>query len=157
MATHATDERDYVYAIALRIVRDSADAEDVAQEALLLAYRYRASFRGDSSYRSWLYRIATTTAFGWLRRRKRSRLEPSGQLDQFADPTPSAEGLVAGAEMQELVQRALAELEPLYRDVLIARVDASAPEVAAELGISVANVKIRTHRGRKQLRERLAA
>jgi DNA-directed RNA polymerase specialized sigma24 family protein len=55
------------------------------------------------------------------------------------------------------VHRALDELAPLYRDVLLARFDATAPEVAAELGISVANVKIRTHRAWKQLRDRLAA
>jgi RNA polymerase sigma factor (sigma-70 family) len=81
MVTFASDDRDFVCAIALRIVRDPADAEDVAQDALLRAYRYRTSFRGDSRYRSWLYRIATTTALGLLRRRKRAGLEPIERVD----------------------------------------------------------------------------
>lgn len=157
MVTFATDDRDFVCAIALRIVRDPTDAEDVAQEAMLLAYRYRASFRGDSSYRSWLYRIATTTALGFLRRRKRARLESIDRAGDLVDPAPSSEGLLASAEIGELVHRALDELAPLYREVLLARFDATATEVATELGISVANVKIRTHRAWKQLREKVAA
>ena len=61
-------ERRFVYAVARRIVRDDADADDVAQDALLLAHRYLGAFRGDAGFRTWLYRIATTTALGHLRR-----------------------------------------------------------------------------------------
>jgi RNA polymerase sigma-70 factor (ECF subfamily) len=123
----------------------------------LLAYRYRASFRGDAHYRTWLYRIAATTALGYLRRTKRAGLRRAANDDvatlQIADPASSPEEVMAGAESRERVRGALAKLEPKYRDVLLARADRSEIETAAELGISVANVKIRAHRARKQLRD----
>src|SRR6185436_9013360 len=67
------EARSFVQAIVRRFVRDAEAAADVAQDALLLAHRHRASFRGDSSYRTWLYRIAAMTALGHLRKRRRSR------------------------------------------------------------------------------------
>jgi RNA polymerase sigma-70 factor, ECF subfamily len=146
------EERRFVYAVARRIVQDDDDAEDVAQDALLLAHRNLASFRGESRFRTWLYRIATTTALGHLRRSKRARFHvPVSEL-QLVDPGKSAEQTVADAEVDELVRDAVAELEPPYRDVLLARADASEAEAAERLGITVANVKVRAHRARNQLR-----
>lgn len=158
-----TDElRGFVFAVARRIVRDDDDAADVTQDALLLAHRHRDAFRGDSSYRTWLYRIATTTALGHLRRRKRTREqlvlgdEPVGVAEP--DPAPSPEDQAATHEVAELVRRAIDGLDDKYRDVLLARADdASESEVAVRLGVTIANVKIRTHRARRQLRDALAA
>jgi RNA polymerase sigma factor (sigma-70 family) len=76
-------------------------------------------------------------------------------LDAMVDPAKSPEALLADAEFHVQVERALVELPPTYREVLLARVDATEPEIAARIGISVANVKIRTHRARKQLRASL--
>lgn len=157
-----TDElRGFVFAVARRIVRNDDDAADVTQDALLLAHRHRAAFRGDSSYRTWLYRIATTTALGHLRRRKRTREqlvlgdEPVGVA--APDPAPSPEDQAATHEAAEHVRRALDGLDDKYRDVLLARADdASESEVATRLGVTIANVKIRTHRARRQLRDALA-
>jgi RNA polymerase sigma-70 factor (ECF subfamily) len=160
--TFAPDDRGFVYAVARRIVGSADDAEDVTQDALVLAYRYRHAFRGDSRYRTWLHRIAVTTALGFLRRKRRSRIDvlDSGHehdvLECGVDPAKSPVTLIAEAEDRAAVQRALAELPPSYRDVLLERVDATEPEVAKRLGISVANVKIRAHRARKQLRQTLA-
>ncbi len=67
------DDREFVYAVVLRMVRFDADAEDVTQDALLLAYRYQDAFRGDAAYHTWLYRIDVTSALRFLRRRRRSR------------------------------------------------------------------------------------
>ena len=150
-------DRAFVYAVARRIVKSAQDADDVTQEALLRAHRYRDSFRGDSHYRSWLYRIAATSAYGHLRKRRRSREtlrteDARDVVEQLADPSKSAETRVLEAETHALVQRALVSLAPSYRDVLLARVDASEPEAARALGISLGNVKIRTHRARKQFR-----
>lgn len=150
-------DRAFVYAVARRIVKSAQDADDVTQEALLRAHRYRESFRGDSHYRSWLYRIAATSAYGYLRKRRRSREtvrteDAPDVVEQLPDPGKSAEACVLEAETHELVQRALVELAPSYREVLLARVDRSEPEAARALGISVGNVKIRTHRARKQFR-----
>ena len=66
-------ERAFVYAIARRIVGSPEAAEDVAQDAMLLAYVHRDAFRGDSRFRTWLYRVAATAALGHLRKVKRSR------------------------------------------------------------------------------------
>ncbi len=150
------DERRFVYAVVRRIVGSDADAEDVAQDALLLAYRHLASFRGEARFRTWLYRIATTTALGHLRRTRRARLHVPADELRLADPAKSADAVLAEAELDALVRRAVDALDPPYRDVLRLRADANEAEAAAQLGISVANVKIRAHRARKQLRDALA-
>ena len=150
--------RRYVHAVARRLVRDPDDAEDVTQEALLLAYRYRDSFRGDSQYRTWLYRIATTAALSHLRRSRRRMvyLGTPKTMPELADPAPLPDARLAEAEQHEIVHAALAALAPTYREVLVARFDGTESEIAERLHISVANVKIRTHRARKQLRAILA-
>jgi len=152
--------REFVFAVVRKFLTSAADADDVTQEALLLAYRHRDSFRGDSRYRTWLYRIAVTSALGFLRKHRRSRVHGFDAathhlLDAMVDPARSPEEQTADSEWHERIGRALVELAPHYRAVLLARVDATEPEIAAELGISVANVKIRTHRARKQLRATL--
>ena len=63
--------RAYVKSVAMKYVRNEQDAEDVAQDALLLAHRYRNSFRGESRYSTWLYRVTATAALMFLRRQKR--------------------------------------------------------------------------------------
>jgi len=148
-------DRGFVYAVARRIVGSAEDAEDVTQDALLLAYRYRNAFRGSSKYRTWLYRIAATTALGHLRRQRRSRIQLEGavsMLDKAVDPAKSPELSMAEAEEHALVHRALAELAPSYRRILVARAHDTEVEVAKELGLTVGNVKVRAHRARKQLR-----
>lgn len=161
--TFAPADRAYVQAVARRFVGASAaDVDDVTQDALLLAYRHRDSFRGDSRYHTWLYRIAASAAIAHLRRRRRSRLEPldaaaaQRAIDELADPGPPADAAVAAAQVRGQVARALVELSPAYREILTARLEASEAEVARRLGISVTNVKVRAHRARRQLREKLA-
>jgi RNA polymerase sigma-70 factor (ECF subfamily) len=150
------EDRRFVYAVARRIVRTDEDADDVAQDALLLAYRHLSDFRGDSRLRTWLYRIATTTALGHLRRTKRARQCVSASDVVLVDPGRSAEAAIADAELSALVRNAVSSLAPRYRDVLLARAESTEVEIAASFGISVANVKIRAHRARKQLRDVLA-
>jgi RNA polymerase sigma-70 factor, ECF subfamily len=158
--TFGAEDRGFVFAVARRIVGSAEDAEDVTQDALLLAYRHRAAFRGDARYRTWLYRIASTTALGHLRRRRRSRelLAPTEDAlaAQLPDDAKSPEASVADAEAARVLTSALTQLDPKYRDVMLSRVDATETETAARLGITVANVKIRAHRARKQLRDVLA-
>lgn len=154
------EDRGFVYAVARRIVGSPEEADDVTQDTLLTAYRNRNAFRGESRYRTWLYRIAFTTALGHLRRRGRSKeslaANEEGLAYQIADGGPSAEDRLVEAEQAALVRDAVAGLAPPYRNVLLARIDATEPVVAEQLGISVANVKVRAHRARKQLREALA-
>ena len=150
--TFGPEERRFVYAVARRIVRTDEDADDVAQDALLLAHRHLASFRGDSRLKTWLYRIATTTALGHLRKTKRAGVHLDASELPLIDPSKSADATVGDAQIDAIVREAVATLEKPYRDVLIARAEGTEVEVAHCLGISVANVKIRAHRARKQLR-----
>jgi RNA polymerase sigma-70 factor (ECF subfamily) len=160
------DERGFVLAVARKFMRNDDDAADVTQEALLLAYRHRDSFRGDSRYRTWLYRIAATTALSHLRRdrRRRENLMPMTAATDVAPWEPPAEGPspedeVGSHEAARLARGHLDGLGDKYRRVFLMRVedDCSEAEIARQLGLTVATVKIRTHRARKYLRERLAA
>jgi RNA polymerase sigma-70 factor (ECF subfamily) len=154
--TFGPADRGFVYAVARRIVTSDSDAEDVTQDALLLAYRHRDAFRGDARYRTWLYRIAATTALGFLRKRRRSRVSYTDQVaEQVGELSPEREA----ASREELARLADAvdALPPGYRDVIALRAtEHREHEIAERLGISVGNVKIRTHRARARLREELA-
>ncbi len=154
------EDRGFVYAVARRIVGSPEEADDVTQDTLLTAFRHREAFRGESRYRTWLYRIAFTTAVGHLRRRGRSRETLAANDDglgyQTPDGTPTAEARLIEAEHAQIVRAAVDRLSAPYRDVLVARSTATEPEVAKQLGITVANVKVRAHRARKQLLDALA-
>jgi RNA polymerase sigma-70 factor (ECF subfamily) len=157
------DERAYVFAVVRRILRDEDDANDATQDTLLLAYRHRDQFRGESAYRTWLHRIAVMTALGLLRKQRRQRLRMTVSMDEpsvvndVVDPRPTPEATVAAKQLASRVERALEQLTATYRDVVLMRVhEWRESEIAAELGISVANVKIRTHRARERLRGALA-
>lgn len=164
--TFTEDDRAFVYAVARRIVGDDDAAADVTQDALLLAFRHRGSFRGTARYRTWLYRIAATTALSHLRRRRRRRVADTVSLGNLHGveldlpaPGPDPEQQVGAAQAAARVRTGLAALDPRYRDVLRLRFEdeCSEDEVAGALGLSVANVKIRTYRGRHALRAALAA
>src|SRR5688572_22380099 len=76
--------RAYVKSVAMKYVRNEQDADDVAQDAMLLAHRYRDSFRGESRYSTWLYRVTATAALMFLRRQRRlaRELPASGAVDE---------------------------------------------------------------------------
>ncbi|MBK9030403.1 MAG: sigma-70 family RNA polymerase sigma factor [Myxococcales bacterium] len=159
------DDRGFVYAVVRRIVRDEDAADDVTQDALLAAYRHRHTFRGQSRYRTWLYRVAVTSALSHLRRRRQRRAEATRSLDvagadrDLATAAPSPERVVASAQTAGIVRRHLDQLDPRYASVLRLRLDEDLGEadVARTLGLSVATVKIRGHRARLALRSTLAA
>lgn len=153
-------DRNFVLAVARRIL--PADrAEDAAQDALLAAFRYFASFRGDAAFRTWLYRIALTTALGYVRAQRRSCEDAVGDdallRRQLVEPGPGPDELAATRQLLARVRTVIPRLHATQRDVLALRLaDLTEPEIAARLGISVANVKIRAHRARGQLRDVLA-
>ena len=152
------EDRDFVRNVVRRIVHADDVVEDVTQEALLTAFRHRDSFRGESKYRTWLYRVAVTSALGHLRRVRRSREQlQAGEPRDVIDPSQTPEMALGNLEEARLANRALMELAPKYRDVVLLRADHSETETAEKLGITVANVKVRAHRARAQLRAMLAA
>jgi RNA polymerase sigma-70 factor (ECF subfamily) len=162
-------ERRYVFSVAMKYVKDEDAAEDVTQDALLLAHIHRDSFRGASRFSTWLYRVAATTALMYLRRRRRRAqeiLEP-GILDDerddrltpdHRDEEPGPEARVAAAEEVALADRTVADMGARYRDVFWLRFQDgwSEAEIAERLGIQVATVKTRTHRARQALRAAFA-
>jgi RNA polymerase sigma-70 factor (ECF subfamily) len=152
--------RVYVKSVAMKYVRNEEDADDVAQDALLLAHRYRDSFRGESRYSTWLYRVTATAALMFLRKQRRlSREVPaSGAMDEDGTPwldrqpaaTDTRAEVVARAELAN-VRDAVAALGAKYPAVFWKRYGEgrTETEIAKELGISVAAVKTRAFRGRQ--------
>jgi RNA polymerase sigma-70 factor (ECF subfamily) len=147
------------YTLALRLTGDEEDARDVVQETYLRAYRAIGRFRGDAAFTTWLYRITANCAATSLGRRSRHRHEPLGDDTPLADEHPDRDPLAsatAGALWDHLTD-ALAELPPRLRAVVVLRdvYDLPHEAIAAELGISVPAAKVRLHRARRRLRERL--
>lgn len=153
--------RAYVKSVAMKYVRDEADAEDVTQDALLLAHRYRDSFRGDARYSTWLYRVTVTAALMFLRKQRRLAREiPSSAATDDDDGTPLLERHASGHDVRaEVIARAelddmraaVAALGAKYPAVFWKRYGEGRTEreISRELGISVAAVKTRAFRGRQ--------
>jgi len=152
--------RAYVKSVAMKYVRNEQDADDVAQDALLLAHRYRESFRGESRYSTWLYRVTATAALMFLRRQRRlareipasTAMDEDGTpwLERQAAPTDTRAEVIARAELED-VKTAVAALGAKYPAVFWKRYGEgrTETEIARELGISVAAVKTRAFRSRQ--------
>jgi RNA polymerase sigma-70 factor, ECF subfamily len=166
----ATRHERQVFTIAWRIVQNTHDAEDVTQQTFLSAVEHLANFREESSFATWLNRIATHAALKVIRKRKgldtvslEEATEPSEEGDTIphpefiADWRQSPEQLVHQHETQRLLDDALAQLDEKHRLVFVLRdvEGLSVRETADTLGLSEANVKVRLLRARLQLRERL--
>lgn len=156
-------ERGFVYSVGRCYVRDEAAADDVAQEAMLLAFRHRDSFRGESHPRTWLYRIAATAALGYLRRQRRrdarvTSCDPEELVGRDDPAARSAEEALASHELADRLRCQLLTLDEKYASVLRLRAeDLRDHQIAERLGISVAVVKIRAYRARVMLREVLCS
>ena len=150
---------DLVYNLAYRILGNSADAEDAAQDAFLSAYRNFHRFRGDSKVSTWLYRIATNAALMKLRKdRPKQLLTQLGYEDmQLASLTEGPEKLALNSELREHLEQGLELLPPNLRAAVVLRdVQGLNNEEAAEvLDVSVSSLKARLHRGRVLLRKYL--
>ena len=149
-----------MYALALRLTRNEEEAKDVVQESFVRAWRAIDRFRGDARFSTWMYRITANTAATALGRSARVRHRPlDEQIEQIHDDEPGPEALAEGRELQSRIQQAVAELPAKLRAVITLRErDGLAHEaIAAELGISVANAKMRLHRARAAVRNRLNA
>jgi RNA polymerase sigma-70 factor, ECF subfamily len=142
-----------LYYLALRYVRVEADAKDVAQRALVKAYSALAGFRADSSFRTWLYRIAINLCLNHLRDRKREEMRP--QVDEaLAAPPSGGDRALIERERGVLLRDAIAELPPKQRMVLELRVYDELPfrEVAELAGCSENSAKVNFHHAVKRLR-----
>lgn len=148
-----------VYRLALRMCGGRAeDAQEVAQEAFLAAWRGLPRFRGQCRFSSWLYKLTANAAVDRLRREKRRPAAvPLEDAGEPADPhTPQEE--LERRELQRAVQQALDRLTPEHREVLLLRQmqGLSYQEIGAALGLEEGTVKSRLSRAKRQLRTILA-
>lgn len=147
---------DSVYRVAYSVVRDSALAEDVAQDAILKAWRALPTFRGDSSLRSWVLRITHNTAISTLRKRREELRDPAMLPEQESRTSTEAEAV------QHLTidafEGALDQLDELSRSIIVLREveGLSYDEIADLVGVPLPTVKTRLLRGRRVLASALS-
>jgi len=158
-----------VYALALRLLGDQGEACDVVQEVFLKVFRNIGSFRGQSSLKTWMYRITVNEAYNarrWFFRHRRREVELDNNPDEarnwkenIPDSTRSPFDVACDRERHVMIDRALEKINPIFREAVVLRdtMDRSYEEIAGILGVSLGTVKSRILRGREALREELAS
>jgi RNA polymerase sigma-70 factor, ECF subfamily len=157
-----------VYNFAFRLTNNYDDASDIAQDAFLRVYHAIGTFRGDSSFSTWLYRITTNV---FLDDRKRARAHPKLSLDEYLeleeasisrqieDPGPSPEAIVEEAERSRILQQAISTL-PEYQRLMVVLYHAQQKtyeEIAEIMDLPIGTVKSRLNRARLALKQKLSA
>ena len=148
-----------VYALTSRMCHNPADAEEAAQEAFLAAWQGLPFFRGDSSFSTWLYRLASNACVDVLRREGRHQaaasLDDEDAAIDLPDHSLSPHDEAERSELRRQIEAGLAALPPDYRQVLILRElhQRSYDEIADILSLDLGTVKSRINRGRKRLRK----
>jgi RNA polymerase sigma-70 factor, ECF subfamily len=156
-----------VYAAAFAILRNPVDAEDVAQEAVLKAFKHIRQFRAEARFSTWLIQITVNEARMRRRKERSGLMEPiAGHEDEqghytprdFADWREIPSETLERKEVRQQLAAALASLGEIYREVFVLRdmQHLSIEETAKALGISTASVKTRLLRARLMLRDLLA-
>jgi RNA polymerase sigma-70 factor, ECF subfamily len=160
-----------VYSLMARSLRDSADAADVTQEVFVKVFRNISGFHGDSSLRTWIYRIALHEASNqrrWWNRHKKQELTIDAPIendegetfclaDALASTSASPYDCAAHTELEQRITSALQTLPEAFREVVVLREmeGFGYEEIAEILGVNIGTVKSRLTRGRAALREAL--
>lgn len=144
---------DRIFVMAHRITGDRTDALDATQDAFISLYRRAASFRGDSAFSTWLYRIGLNAAYDVVRKR-RPQVEPR---DDLLEDVSSGFVMEEGVGLRSDIGQALALLSPEYRDAVAMHDlgDISYEDIAQITNVSLGTVKSRISRGRRRLAELL--
>lgn len=161
-----TEHYDKVYGQALRMTKSEADAQDVAQLAWLKAWRKLPSFRGDSAFTSWLYRITTFTALDAIRKRKSRRetfaepelLEIAAEAETSPIALPQQIRSLERKELQQRVTEAMDKLpEKLKRALQLREIEGlSYEEIAQQMDCKTGTVMSRLFNARKSVQKHLA-
>ena len=158
-----------IYRLLMRLTDDRDEAADLTQETFLNAYRSVSGFRGDSSLKTWLFRIAVNQSRNrhrwWQRRRRGSTFSLEDGVgtselkygETLADECPNPEQVALQNEQMRRLRIAIRELPPVYREVIVlCDVEGlSYEDIAAALEINLGTVKSRIARGREELRRKL--
>lgn len=158
-----SDNTRFVYNIALKMLKNKEDAEDISQEALIKVYKNIDSFNMESSFRTWMYRIVVNTCLDHMRKNKVTVLsidkpiitEHNEFQVEIEDNSFSPEELFERKENQKLIIHALNQLDDSFKTAIILRDinDFSYEEIAEILTCNLGTVKSRISRGRQKLRE----
>ena len=150
--------RDQVFRLALRMCGSEADADEVAQEAFLSAWKALPNFRGESQFSTWLYQLTTHAAIDLMRREKRQIAADDITEVSAADPAPSPQQQAEQSEQREIVRDAILQLAPEQREVVVLRFmeELSYEEIDAVLKLPSGTVKSRLNRAKAQLKEILS-
>jgi RNA polymerase sigma-70 factor (ECF subfamily) len=147
---------DAAFNLARWLTGNTADAEDVVQDAYLRAFRYLDAFRGEN-FRVWLLTIVRNSFLDWLKdnRPGRQLFQPAQADTDWPDPTPSAEAMLLDRVDSETLNSLMAQLPTEYREVLILREieDLSYKDIAAVTAIPAGTVMSRLSRARSALRK----
>ena len=152
--------QNFVFTITLRYVKTREDAEEVSQDVFIKAYRSLADFKGNSKFSTWLYTITTTTCITFLRKKK-LEIHSLDNEKVFAAADHIDGGLSANQIEQKskvaMVNEAIQLLSPDDAEVvtLFYKGEQTLEEIAQILGIEPNNVKVRLHRARTRLKERM--
>ena len=156
-----------VYALALRLLDDPSEACDVVQEVFLKVFRNVSSFRGQSTLKTWIYRITVNEAHNarrWFFRHRRAEVELDKNPEEsrnwkeiIPDRSRSPFDAAFDGERHILIEAALNRINPIFREAVALRdiSDLAYEEIAEILGVSLGTVKSRILRGREALREEL--
>ncbi|MEM7007779.1 MAG: sigma-70 family RNA polymerase sigma factor [Thermodesulfobacteriota bacterium] len=162
---------DKIYGFALRITRNANDAEEVFQEVFLILAKKLSTFRGESKFSSWLYRVTANTSYMYLRTQKKHdsnlSLETYSPYDEegtlmgkimYKDWSSRPDIIIFSKEALEIIDKSINDLPESYRTVFHLRdiEGLSNEEVADVLELSISAVKSRLHRARLFLRDRLS-
>lgn len=155
-----TRYQNYVFTLTLRLIKNREDAEEVAQDVFIKAYRYLADFRGDSKFSTWLYTIVKTTSITFLRKKKLAIQslddEKTFEVADSRDSGMRADHVEKKSRVT-MVNNAIALLSPDDAEVitLFYKAEQTLEEIAKILGLESNTVKVRLHRARTRLKEKM--
>ena len=149
--------------LAYRMVGNRAEAEDLAQEAFLAAFKALSTFRADSKFSTWLYRIASNKCKDWLRAKRPGMGQQDVDIDEVLDihvaEEHTPERLLSQQQVALELEQAIQRLPPLYREAFVLKhvEGLSYEEMAEILGVNGDTLKMRVYKGRLQLSRELAS
>ena len=150
----------YVFTLTLRMIKSREDAEEVAQDVFIKAFRYLSDFRGESKFSTWLYTIVNTTCITFLRKKKLDiHSLDNEKVFELADSQDSGfrANMVEQKSRVNMVNEAIALLSPDDGEIitLFYKAEQNLQEISKILGMETNTVKVRLHRARTRLKEKM--